>query len=500
MNAQPSRFEPQLRAESERIESLSATLLAGVLAVVPDAIAVVNAAGEYSMVSAGFSRHFGWERGEAVGRRVAGFLDASDQGRVQTLLGTAQEAGAEDEWPMRHRCADGITVGVQVRCRALVSSGQLYRVLVLHPEPKPAPRRVVAGRLQLIGLEQVREHLGARWEAVAERAYATAEAVIRRRLDRQDVMSRSDDGFLVCFAGISEDEAAFKAAAISEEITRRLVGEVAESAAQAVSFTAEISIPPGAEGDALDQAVLQGLKAAKAAAVSDAGELLKRAAARATLRPEPVLHVTGRRSGLVLAEMDDGVGGQAERLAALGWSGQEPDVPAEMILLRLQLACAWAAAGADRGTILVPAPWASLSQRRVRERVAWQLLKVPRPVRERVGFEVRGVPADAARSRLFEVISALTALSRPPGIELSAPAASGLLEGVAQRLEVVTMHADSLFLPGLARAEALVRELSAWRIRLLVRAVDQEDQFTALYAMGMPLVVGRALDGGDPRG
>lgn len=45
-----------------------------------------------------------------------------------------------------------------------------------------------------------------------------------------------------------------------------------------------------------------------------------------------------------------------------------------------------------------------------------------------------------------------------------------------------------------------MRELAAWRARLLVRAVLQADQFTTLYAMGVPLVAGHALEGGDPMG
>jgi len=334
---------------------------------------------------------------------------------------------------------------------------------------------------------------------VAERAFATAESVIRRRLDRLDVLSRVAEGFVVCFAGLTASEAAFKAAALSDEVTRRLVGEVAESASRAVSFAAEVSVPPEVPESAAGPVLNRGLVDAQAQALADSAALLQQAASSATLRPEPILHATGRHSGLVMAEMDDGVGGQLERLAALGWTGQEPDLPAELLLLRLRLALAWLGTS-ERTTILVQGFWPSLSQRRVLDRVARLLLEAPRPLRERLAVEVRAVPADVPRARLFELVSALTTLGRAPSVELPAPAASALLEGIVQRLEMVTMHVDSLLLPGLARAEALVRELAAWRTRLLVRAVDQEEQFTALYAMGVPLLAGRALDGGDPQG
>jgi PAS domain S-box-containing protein len=480
---------------------LSAGLLAALLTLVPDPVAVLSADGAYVMVSPGFTRTFGWQPAEVAGRRFTLFLDDADRADAQVRHEAAHEAGAEYERRGRHRCADGSTLPIHVRSRTVRAGGRLYRVALIHPEPPPPPRRVIAARLRLVGMERVREQLGARWDAVAERAVATAETVLRRGLDRQDRMSRCDGDFLVCFAGLSAAEAASHATALAEEITRHLAGEVAESAARAVSFAAEIAVPSEIEApEALSQAIRARLLAEQAGALADAWALLQRSAASAVLRPETVLHATGRTSSYVLAGMDDGLDGRLLHLAGLGWTGQEPDLPAEVLLLRLGLACAWMATQDAGATIIIPAPWSSLSQRRVLERAARLLWEVPRPMRERIGFEVRAVPANVSRSRLGELVTALTALGRPPSIELSAPAAACVLEGIVQRLDLVTMHVDSLLLPGTARAEALVRELAAWRARLLVREVDHDEQFTLLYAMGVPLLAGRALDGGDPGG
>ncbi len=371
--------------------------------------------------------------------------------------------------------------------------------MLLAPQPAARPRLVVAGRLQVIGLEQAREHFGPRWEAVSERVFATAEAVIRRGLDRSDVMNRSEDGFVICFAGLDAEEASLKAATLSEEVTRCLVGEIAESGARIVAFTAEIPVPPETGPDDVPQVLRQGLAAAQSRALSDAHAVLAEAASNALLRPDPVLHLSGRHSGLLIADIDDGVRGRLIGLATLGWTGQEPDLPAELVLLRVRLACTWLAQAERTAALIVPAPWASLSQRRVLERVARALWDVPRAIRERLGFELRGVPPDVSRARLTELVAALTTLGRPPSVELPSPASAGLLEGVVQRLSLVSIHADALLLPGVARAETLVRELTAWRAKLLVHGLDREEQLVPLYSLNVPLIAGRALDGGDPQ-
>ena len=66
----------------------------------------------------------------------------------------------------------------------------------------------VAGKIRLVGLDEVKEALGARWAAVAARAMASAEHVIRRHCGPRDTWSRTaDGGFLICFADATEEEA-----------------------------------------------------------------------------------------------------------------------------------------------------------------------------------------------------------------------------------------------------------------------------------------------------
>jgi hypothetical protein len=81
------------------------------------------------------------------------------------------------------------------------------------------------GRFSLVGLRHVQDDLGDRWPALAERVHALAEAVISRHLLAGDAFECNDEGdYVVLFCRLGEQEAEFKARAISREITERLLG------------------------------------------------------------------------------------------------------------------------------------------------------------------------------------------------------------------------------------------------------------------------------------
>ena len=110
----------------------------------------------------------------------------------------------------------------------------------------------IAGKIRLVGLQEVKASLGSRRAAAAERVMASAEHVIRRYCGPRDTYSRTQDGeFLVCFGEATEDEAAFRAATISREIRKRLIGEGETGpAAQVSAMTAAVksraspAVPP----------------------------------------------------------------------------------------------------------------------------------------------------------------------------------------------------------------------------------------------------------------
>ncbi len=102
------------------------------------------------------------------------------------------------------------------------------------------PTKVIAGRVQLLGLEEIKASLGDRWERRSEVIYSLAERIIKKRLGQGDVCQRGNDGtFTICFAKLSESDAAFKARHIAEEIHATILGK--EFGEDDADFAAEVS-------------------------------------------------------------------------------------------------------------------------------------------------------------------------------------------------------------------------------------------------------------------
>ncbi len=102
---------------------------------------------------------------------------------------------------------------------------------------------VLTGSVNLVGLERIRELLGAKWPHYAERAQDIATLTIRRSLGPDDVFLRYDDmKFLIVFAHLNREQAQAKCLQIAEEIAQKLLGEkFDESAAQVESGVLENS-------------------------------------------------------------------------------------------------------------------------------------------------------------------------------------------------------------------------------------------------------------------
>lgn len=147
---------------------------------------------------------------------------------------------------------DGSEIACRITCVMVQRADLLrFRTVTLHPElpptlPAAASRAVAGRRIQLVGLNHVRQTLGLRWPALKKRAMATAERILRTRLGPLDTFSRTDDnGFVICFVGASEEDATFRAATIGREVRKRLIGdEESDDAAQV--FSAATALPPTA--------------------------------------------------------------------------------------------------------------------------------------------------------------------------------------------------------------------------------------------------------------
>ncbi|QYO75209.1 hypothetical protein [Devosia salina] len=120
---------------------------------------------------------------------------------------------------------------------------------------------VMAGSLELVGLDEIKEALGNRWEGLAARAAQLAEQGIRRRLGDADVLQvLSDTEFSICFAKLGRDAAVERARQISREIKQEIFAELPEfsSSVTVKQYVAEIELKnlDGDTGSLADRLVL----------------------------------------------------------------------------------------------------------------------------------------------------------------------------------------------------------------------------------------------------
>ncbi len=155
-----------------------------------------------------------------VGRRPARTVEAlpglsgADQLTVLRILGSSTPTAAEPGAPAPAAAA-AATPPPRVASGDLKPAGSA----------PAAPVQVVAGRMQLVGLDAVREALGAKWEQRRDSILELAEGVLKRRLGSRDIWRlHGEDGFVVVFADTDERASRFKAQAIGEEIKEMLIG------------------------------------------------------------------------------------------------------------------------------------------------------------------------------------------------------------------------------------------------------------------------------------
>lgn len=111
---------------------------------------------------------------------------------------------------------------------------------------------LVAGSLELVGLDDVRQAMGDRWQVVGDLAKGIAEAELQLQLDDTDFYRPySDTSFLVCFSELDKLAADRKARQIGARIKARLAQQIPEIA-QAITvdhFVAAVDRTALRQGD-----------------------------------------------------------------------------------------------------------------------------------------------------------------------------------------------------------------------------------------------------------
>jgi hypothetical protein len=156
--------------------------------------------------------------------------------------------------------------GLRERLRRLLGiedAGETAQLREPRKRLTPSQRESIHGaRLSLVGLGELRTHLGDRWPELSERVHSLAQVVIARHLTPGDVFdAHGDDGYVVLFSQLSKIEADFKCRVIAKEIGAKLLGSDWDRLAAVEGVSIELarqSVETGDFDQALSSAIASG--------------------------------------------------------------------------------------------------------------------------------------------------------------------------------------------------------------------------------------------------
>ena len=172
---------------------------------------------------------------------------------------------------------------------------------------------LVTGRVHMINVDKVREHLGDRWPKFAERVHETIKAELKIRLSSRDMFRRmGDDSYVIVFGDCPEAEARLKIALLSEQILEKLLGE---EDAKDLRFLGVQRLVTKADGsvavealestDALVAMLDEAQRAGEQASTFDYSDV---AAGRRALTPEEVARLMGEVDRELASLENDAIG------------------------------------------------------------------------------------------------------------------------------------------------------------------------------------------------
>ena len=399
----------------------------------------------------------------------------------------------------------------QSRCRAGSSAGG-EAAEAADPQSSPetiaedAPNKRGVGRLQTIGLHNVREKLGDRWETVAERVRSTALAVIKRCLAPNDTFHCTAEGdFIICFAELASEAAWLKAKMIEQEIRERLIGSDGDGAlgdfqldfdtlsgiAKLEAETHDLELPTTGNADENKVAALAWSKMEEASQGirAKARDHLKALEEIWALDLRHVQVASGAPARLMIGEPDNQTRMVLERLK--GAARRDPKLVASIDLLALGAAVdVLAGDEAAAGALLAIEIHAST----VIRRDCYELFRtacqdIASEARDRLVLVVGDLPQDVYPPSLADTLRMLKGFSRVTALRLPASRLEGLdLRAAGVHLVFLAQTTASAMLSTAPKRFArFLDEVHRAGGRLLVDQVADEQAVVPLTEAGIEL-------------
>jgi len=475
-------------------------LLAKVFLCVQVALAIVDETGVIQMTNPALDRLLGYRSGSLAGKSSMDFVTPANQEIAIAARQQQLESGRDYTIGAALQRANGSTLPVELTS-VMVGHEDLKRFRIITVSPA-APHSAapplsvhVAGKIRLIGLDEVRAALGSRWASVSSRVMASAEHVIRRRCGPRDSWSRTvDGGFLICFGDATEQEAAFRAATIVREMRVRLIGEgEAPSTAYVTAITGSVELPdqPGQSPDMLAVAIGERLNARLGEIEGRARETLQQAIHTATCQLAPV---RSRHTGEIVGHfatlphaLEHAVDCALSALPARESQAFDSDrlvlgVAAEQVIGKL--------AAGNAHPIMVNVDFEVFLDRRRTERYVAACQQLDPRLRSRLILVLARMPHGVPKSRVLECVMRLRPFCHAVGFQAESVELPPVEFSVLGASIVVLREGDlnAWEADDLAKLEKLISVVRTHRAHALVRQVSSRENAMRLLKLGVDLV------------
>jgi PAS domain S-box-containing protein len=480
--------------EARNIQASVQKLLAKVFTCITEAVAIVDEHGRVMMTNPHADMLLGYKPNGLVGRSTIDLVAVSGRASAAASIRRQMEDGRDTTYEVPVIRQDGTE---QPMCITSVlverDDSKKFRIVTLRPAARSLMRSENAGQIKLVGLEEIRDALGSRWPAVAARAMATAETVIKRRCGNEDSFSRVDDiSFLICFGALDLQEASFRAAMIGREIRDRLIGQGEDPAsAQVRAIAAAVMIPDQEDRPTLDHhaALLAGLDGQMRKIEQDARQTLKATLSDAKCELEPIHGSNLQESVCTLVRLPDEV--ERKLLCAFSILPRNETDAFDLNGLLLTLAVRQASTALARGEprpLLVPVEFDVFNGRIATDRYISLCRKVDQRLTKALIFLISELPKGLPKSRLFECVNLLRPYCRGVGYQVDDPALLGPVDPARGGYGIVAFPQSAVAAMPQAKLKALADFVHSKQMKLLVRHLGSSNVAGQMLKQGVDLI------------
>jgi hypothetical protein len=266
-----------------------------------------------------------------------------------------------------------------------------------------AAEALLAGNIQLLGFEHVRESFGEKWPQVKAKVHLLTESIIKKNISRDDVyVLANDEQFIVLFANTDKAVADRRSKRISDQVNERLHGfnDGTEGlSSQAMVF--EVPVADTQKIESIDE-LAKSVEEVRAEKENEERRGFEEAKEEMRLSFWPVTNIRKRLVSMYQANV-------------VVPEGKMPEVESESGALEAALDTFSLSASSEalteavnqkkRAFLIVPVSLTTLDIKRFREAYIEQCRLLPQIASKRLLLMVDGIPDDVPQSKLHGVFA-----------------------------------------------------------------------------------------------